>query len=268
VNDDETIDRHMSRIWADRHPGDSLEVVNLAFDGYDSYQLFERFRSDGRPLQPDLVIVNAGINDVRNAWFQDIVDGDRRTQLYAATMEHARYELARGGPTIWNRTKHYSYLARVPGWLRGQMLAASARAESSGSALQPYYWDAADYFERNLRRIVQLAGDSTVVFFSTPPSSLRTKYDPDEPPRASYWIRDAETTQMYRDSLSARAQSIVAQGASDGRHTSFVRHDQLPPSLFLDDAHLTSEGNRRVAEAFVRAIEERIAPARRASDRI
>ena len=52
------------------YPGIRFDVVNLALDGYDSYQLLERLKSDGLGLSPDLVIVNSGINDVRNARFR------------------------------------------------------------------------------------------------------------------------------------------------------------------------------------------------------
>ena len=67
VEDDETIDAYMRKLLSKRHQGATFDVVNLAFDGYDSYQLVERLRTDGLQLDPDLIIVNSRINDVRNA---------------------------------------------------------------------------------------------------------------------------------------------------------------------------------------------------------
>jgi len=258
VDDAHTIDAHMRRLFSERFPGSRVEVVNLALDGYDSYQLLERLRTDGLPLDPDVVILNTGVNDVRNAWFRDIRDGDRRTLLYLATMDQARYERARGGPTAWTRAKHYLYLARVPGWVRGQLSATSARSTVAEQGLPEYHWDAVDYFERNVRRSIELATetlDGVAILLSTPPSSLRTKYAPNDPPNANYWIRDAETTQVYRDSLSARLRQVAEVEAASGREVAYVRHAEIPPELFLDDAHLTSEGNLRVAEDFVAAVE-------------
>jgi hypothetical protein len=48
VDDHETIDAYMRSILGDRYRDRRFEVVNLALGGYDSYQLFERMRTDGR----------------------------------------------------------------------------------------------------------------------------------------------------------------------------------------------------------------------------
>ena len=255
VGDDETIDAHMRAIMADQYPERVVEVVNLGFDGYDSFQLLERFRSDGLRLDPDIVIVNSGVNDVRNAWYSDIVDGDARTLLYQATLEQLRFEAQRGGPTVWTRTKHYLYLARVPGWVRSQMLKNSVGTDAVAERPELFHWDALDYFERNLARIQEAASaiDASVLY-STPPSSLLTKYAPDDPPIRSYWLHDARSTQMYRDSLDARTRALVERMAAEGASLSYVQHEPLNPALFLDDAHLTGGGNRRVAENFVEAL--------------
>jgi lysophospholipase L1-like esterase len=256
VNDSETIDTHMREILAARYPNRAIEVANLAFDGYDSYQLYERFRTDGQRLEPNVLIVNTGINDARNAWFTDLDDGDERTLLYRETLEQLRAEQARGGPTLWTRVKHWFYGARVPGWLRQQLDAAAGRSAVATMGEPPFYWDAVDYFERNLRRLVDLSARSgSAVLFSTPPSSLRTRYNPTDAPRASYWVRDAQTTQVYRDSLSARMRELALEEAEKGRAVSFVSWPELGAALFLDDAHLTPRGNRELAEKFAAALE-------------
>jgi lysophospholipase L1-like esterase len=251
VDDDGTVDAWMRRILAKRIPERDVEVVNLGFDGYDSYQLLERLRSDGLELEPDALIVHSGVNDVRNAWFEDIVDGDTRTLLYEATLEQLRFEKARGAPTAWTRTKHFLYVARVPGWVSGQLV-----EDPWELSTVEYAWSALDYFERNLVRIVEeAAGDGASVLLSTPPSSLETKYEPDAEPIRSYWLVDAKSTQTYRDSLDHRMRSVVENLSRSGRPVVYVPHEALAPDLFLDDAHLTSAGNRRVAEEFVTALE-------------
>ena len=170
VDDDGTIDAYMRAIVAERYPDRVVEIVNLAFEGYDSYQLLERFRSDALPLSPDVVIVNSGVNDVRNAWYRDLRPGDPRTLLYRATIEQLRFEEQRGGPTLWTRAKHWFFLARVPGWIRGQWLDAAVGTDAVSGGPSEYYWDALDYFAANLEAIQQLAHDAAAaVLLSTPP---------------------------------------------------------------------------------------------------
>jgi lysophospholipase L1-like esterase len=252
VNDNETIDRYMREELARKYPQRSFEVVNLAFDGYDAYQLFERLRSDGLRFEPDFVIVNTGVNDVRNARFANLQDRDPRTMLWLSEVNRSREEQQRGGPTVWTHVKHYLYLARLPATARG----VKQQGEFDEARAITPHTEAMDYFERNLFRIVELVrGTSTVLLFSSEPSSLLTKYRPNDVSGISYWIRDAATTQAYRDSLDRRLQNVVAAARASGARVAHVPYLKLDPSLFLDDAHLTAEGNRRLAQAFVDALD-------------
>jgi lysophospholipase L1-like esterase len=265
VPDDQTIDTHMRAVLSERYPSGHFEVINLAFDAYDSYQDLERLRSDGLGMHPSIVILNTGLNDVRNAWYPDLKDPDPRTLIWEAVLQRLRAEQANGGPTVWTRIKHYSLLARLPGYLRemvNQRREAQARARkpaatntnsSIGASGQPPYPDAADYFERNVRRAVDLstkAGAS--VLLSMPPSSIRS-YPPDTTSQQGYWIYNARTTADYRDELSRRLVAIAADKQKAGRAVCFVA-PVVPTPLFIDDAHLTGAGNRAVAESFIRAI--------------
>jgi hypothetical protein len=210
------------------------------------------------------VIVNTGVNDVSYARLSDIRDGDRRNLLYRNTLDRLRAEEKRGGPDLWTRIQHRFYMARVPGWLVTE-LRRSLQRRLVGDLRPPEPgWDLLDHFERNLKRLSELVvgTDSATVYFSTPPSSLLTLYEADQPPLAHYWVIDARTTQAYRDSLDARMRSVVDEGVERGLPLRYVPHETFPPSLFLDDAHLTSKGNRRVALDFVGALEPLLAGGR------
>lgn len=250
VDDDQTIDWYLGRILRERLPGRTVEVVNLAFDGYDSYQLFERFQSDGEALDPDALIINTGVNDVSYAWFRDIRDGDRRNLIYRSTLDRLRAEADRGGPSLWTRAKHRLFMARVPGWLVTELARSSIEQEVVDRPVPTPHWDLLDHFERNLERLAELGVSSgaQAVLFSTPPSSLLTRYEPDQPPLAHYWVIDARTTQVYRDSLDARMKQVVREAAAQSLPVRYVPHEPYPTTLFLDDAHLTPEGNLRMAE--------------------
>jgi lysophospholipase L1-like esterase len=264
VADDQTIDAYMRQILAARHPNVHFEVVNLAFDGYDTYQLLERLRTQGLSLHPSVVVMNEGINDVRNAWLPNLGAVDQRTLIWEDVLVRLRAEQKRGGPTLWTLTKHYSLLARSPGYIRDQfrhwrenryhqaeITSPNAKRATSNTAQGPPYSAAADYFEHNVRAIDSLAiANGARVLLSTPPSALRS-YAPSATSNRSYWIRDAKTTQEYRDVLASRLRRIAAEGSPLVRYV--APHVPLP--FFLDDCHLTPDGNRAVAEAFADGVD-------------
>ena len=264
VVDDETIDAYLRSLLRERYPDRSVDVVNLAFDGYDARQLLERLRSDGMRFEPDLIIVNAGINDVRNTRFKDLGDPDPRTLFWEGVLQRLRKEQTRGGPTVWTRMKHYSYLARLPAVARENLTARTA-SHTPTEQMTPNL-EAADIFERNLGRIAALASQANIpVIFSTPPSSLSVRYKPEATSTISYWVVDAATTQRLRDELARRMQRVVANERSQCHQVAYIPH-RFAADMFLDDAHLTSSGNRQMAFDFVDAIatymEARLRPPR------
>ena len=253
VNDDSTLDASMRRVLAARYPDRRFEVVNLGFDGYDSWQDFERLRSDGLLLQPDLVILNSGINDVRNARYPNLVDKDPRTILWASVMTRLREDQRRGRPTVWTVIKHYSLLARLPWLLRAQL---GGRAVPRGADPVQAYPEAADYFQRNVERIASLtAGQGIPLLLSTPPSSLRLPGHHELTSDRTYWVGNDTATQRYRDELDNRLHLVADSLRAANALAAYVPH-ALGLNLFLDDCHLTPAGNQRLAEDFVAAADQ------------
>lgn len=251
VEDDQTIDAFMRAELAARHPGRRFEVVNLALGGYDAYQIFERMRTDGVRLRPDLVIVNSGINDVRNAQFPDLeIPGpDRRTLIWEDDLARLRADLKRGGPGAWTRIRHHLFLARLPGFARAQMQTKEAVARLR--SVEPYP-DAVEYFAYYVERTADLADEIAADLVLSTPASALAHYDPRSMSFRGYWIIDAETTEAYRRLLARRMREIAQARSRRGRRVPYLSHD-LPPDHFLDDCHLTAEGNRAVARRFVEA---------------
>lgn len=250
VNDDETIDAYLRLALADRLRGRRVEVVNLAFDGYDAYQIWQRLLTDGTRLQPDALVLNTGINDVRNARFAGLGDPDPRTLIWEGEMRRLRDEATSGGPTLWTRAKHYLYLARLPGVVRQRRASRSVGPSST----ERVYPDAARNFERNVRRIAAEAARLGVpLLLSTPPSVLgNPEAPPDMAPR-SYWVVGPAETQAYRDTLAGRLRAVARELAAAGQRVAYVPH-ALPPAVFLDDCHLNPDGNRLVAADFTAAL--------------
>lgn len=244
VNDEETIDAHLRRILSDRYPGIQCEVVNLAFDGYDSYQLLLRLQSDGVRFSPDMVIINSGINDVRNARISDLKLHDPRTNEWLEVLRLLSEE-EKSGVSLYRLGKRYSYLIRLPAFLF--LIYEEQRTVKNQRALITPNPQAIENFEVNIREISRIASEiRATLILSTPASSLESLYKPTDTSTLSYWIVDAATTQQYRAALARRMQKVVAELKAVGAPAAYVSH-QLAPTMFFDDCHLTSEGNRAEA---------------------
>lgn len=249
VADNETIDTHLRAVLQERYPGRPVDVVNLAFDAYDAYQLYERLVSDGIPLQPDVLVVNTGINDVRNAKIPNLIDRDPRTLIWEGSLARLRSE-GGGGPSLWTRLKHYSYVFRLPGFIRAQARRRGAAVAARQREPNP---EAITQFMVNIARIDSVAAAHGIaVLYSSPPSALKwlsfwRKY------RVSYWLANAETTQAYRDSMAHRLAAFAEDRTAEGASVRYVTH-ALDSAMFLDDVHLTSAGNYQMALDFAEPI--------------
>lgn len=258
VNDDQTIDAYMRGLMRSRHPQSCVEVVNLALGGYDSYQDYERLRVDGLHLSPDVIVLHTGINDVRNARYPDLGSPpDPRTLIWESVMSQLRTAAATG-PSLWSTVKHYSYLARLPGYVREIL-----RQGHELTAIQQDgpYDSAVEYFGVNVTQTIKLGLEAgAAVILSSPPSAIPVRNAPTDPVEKSYWIRDAGTTETYRMRLAGRLRAIAAQWRTEGSRVSYVSHT-LRLDQFLDDAHLTAAGNAVVAQDLVEAMEPFLPPA-------
>jgi len=245
VNDEDTIDAHMRRLLPEKFSGVCYEVVNLALGGYDSYQDYERMRVDGTRFHPDLVILNSGINDVRNAQYNNLSSPpDPRTLIWQEVMQRMREEDEQG-MSLKTLANHYLFVARLPGFVRELL---QQRGEIKIIRAAEPYDSAVGYFSTNVERTIRIALENGAkgVVLSTPPSALSMRNKPSDPPERSYWIKDAGTTEVYRKKLAARMRDIAAQAQAAGQPVTYVSHN-LHPDEFLDDAHLTSAGNLTVA---------------------
>ena len=248
VNDDGAIDAHLVRALANR--GIRAEVYNLAFDGYDSWQCLQRLRSDAAKLDPHAVVLHTGINDVRNAKIEGLEAGDRRSILWATVLDRLKADRERGGPSLWTRLKHRSYLARFPGFLRHLRRLRPTEGATDGI---PVFDDAERVFLENLGSMPEAVTSRPWWLGSTPPSRLAL--DAGEPPQGvSYWLNDARETEAYRRRLARSLRGWTDSLPSGGYVAARVDFDD-----FLDDCHLTVEGNRKVAEAMANWLVPRLA---------
>lgn len=249
VGDDQTVDACMRRELAARYPGRRFDVINLGFDGYDSFQDYERIRIDGLQYSPDVIILNNGVNDVRNARYPGLKDADPRTLLWRTVVEQLRAQEARGRPTAKALVKHYLYLAQFASVVRDAGRMDQVLADLAVQTTP--YPEAVDYFERNVRRVAALAAERhLLLLLSTPPSAIPYNFTPDSTSPRDYWIGNAAITQKVRDQLDARMRRVASELAAAGQQVGYVEHPRITATMFSDDAHLTPEGNEALSREF------------------
>lgn len=249
VNDDATIDAFMraDASWPAGAP--RLEVVNLGFDGLDAVREFERLREEGLDLAPDAVIVHTGINDVPVVAHPE-ASVDTYAILNGAIRRMRAFE-QRGGPSLWDRVKDVSMLARTPGILRqrrGGGVMGSLPPEPPRAGLAR--------FRDQVRRTVELVPAGLPVILSTPPSAIGGSVAGE-----GYVFGDPVTTERYRVALAGELRALAEELAGEGRRVTYQTHAvERTPRFFVDDCHLTPEGNRLVAHDFVAALAPVVAP--------
>jgi hypothetical protein len=211
VDDEETIDAHLRRELRARYPGRPIDVVNLGFDAYDAACDYERFKLDGVPLEPDVVILHSGINVVVGARLES---ADTPPPPYFEPAIRRLKAQQRGERlSAWDTVKHWSYAARLPGLVRWM----NAGPQPGPPQPRP---GGIDRFGRELLRTAEIAPPRAILLFSTPPSSLRFPNPPVAVP--SGLVVDAPTTQRYRDALDARVRGVAATVAAGGRRAAYV----------------------------------------------
>jgi hypothetical protein len=98
--DTEAWPSRLEQVLRERHPGRAIEVVNGGADAYTSAESLIDLELNGLDLEPDLVVVLHGINDLRASWF----DGFRA--------DYRHY------PKLWARTLIGEELVRYHPWRR------------------------------------------------------------------------------------------------------------------------------------------------------
>jgi lysophospholipase L1-like esterase len=249
VGDDETIDAHLRRTLERASPDRRIEVVNFGVDGQDALCDLERLRTDGLRLDPDAVIVHDGINDVPAVRFPSLAPAARERGFRPRLRRDAEARLREVG--VWRAVKRHSFLARVPGVVKdllGRSAPVEGPAEPAPGGLEA--------FAATILAMADVVPASTVLLLSSPPSAL--SQDGHASP-VTMGVVDAATTQRYRVALDERMRAVAAELAARGRRASYVPHD-VPGEEFVDDCHLTSQGNRRVAEDFATVLAPLIGP--------
>lgn len=86
--------KYAAALMAEQHKDVEFEFINLGISGNRTSELFDRFYTDAVSLQPDVISILIGINDIwhRYGWFK-IATTDAQTELnYRCILERIKKE--------------------------------------------------------------------------------------------------------------------------------------------------------------------------------
>jgi lysophospholipase L1-like esterase len=240
--EEETYPRLLEAALRRRSPGADIEVVNCGVAGYTSVETVIDFALRGLDLEPDVVILYHGVNDVPAA----LTPGFRSDYSHW-TPPHRR--VPGGEPTLPERSLLWLTLR----W----KIERRATAEAEAPLLEEPPPEAIGAIERNTRSVVRLAkarGARVVL----PSFAERIHLYPDLASEKPLYAGKAHpSADAFRKTLAAFNEVLRRVAREEGAlHPDL--HALLPDSkdAFLDWMHLTDAGNAAMADLLAAAIAE------------
>jgi len=228
-----------------------FEVLNLGVGNYTSAEVLTALHFRALPLEPDVVVIQVAINDVRPRFHDDFDLG------YA----HFRTPYRDVAPGPVTRLAYRSTLFVSLAWLAGavepltlQALTERPHPPADRAALN-LERNGAEAYRRNLRACIDLAraAGARVVLLTEP-----YFVTPDLEARAGDAER-AHLERLYQRGLAQHNDVVRALAASHGAGlVDLDRETPRVPSFFTDPVHMTGEGNRWKAERIARALREEL----------
>lgn len=217
----------LASLLATLRPGQSFEVINAGVSGYGTWQQLLWLHDTGLSLQPDVVVVQAHLNDASdNLW------GTLGWQ---------------GGNQSWLASR--SYLARLL-----QRVAGGAAGRSQEPCVADWKvgvdrvcWQGTEQLLDELRNTARAAGATTVLM----PSPMRWQVEPG--------VRDVRAwvdAARYQDELRQYAENngwIFVDPLPAFRRSQAAADGQ---SLFLDVGHPNEAGQRLMAQELYNALDQ------------
>lgn len=214
-----------------------VEVVNLGVTAYTLFEIIGVMAMTVPELEPDIVLINAGVNDAFAACYPDEGGEDNTRFRYAWNVRRL--------PGIARAGMRYSYTLRVAGFL-AMSLDAYLPGDMMNAMQHPHPGDAeaernaaratGRYFRRNLLTVVALAKHSGAV-----PVLFTQPLNPD-------W--DAVPAPFYRAAVGAQRQinGIIADvGRESGVAVIDLYAGMRNRELFVDAVHANQQGEVRQA---------------------
>ena len=228
VRGEDTFASQLASLLATVYPDQRFEVINAGVSGYGTWQELQWLKQTGVDLQPDVVIVQAHLNDAAdNLWGtlgQDLSGGSWLTRV--------------------------SMLARLVSRVAGSQLSSSSSDEPCQRdwriGTDEVCWDRTEALLTQLKTVAQGAGAQVVLM----PSPMRWQVEPDVRDQRS-WVDKARYQDvladyallndwLYADPLPAVRSAYQSSGQSQ----------------FLDVGHPDEAGQRIIAQELYRVLSQ------------
>ena len=266
LDDRETITHHLEQLLAEHRPdARRVRVYNAGKSGDRSYDHVAMLAHRIVHLQPDLVIVFAGVNDmVAGLMREDYLLFEHGTAVDRSPVGRLLRYLSTESQImrrVWaarHRQLHVDLRRRITIVSDYAKKAALASAQPVSDSLPRI--DTLPYAE-NLATLAGIArAHGFEMIFMTQPSTWMSEDDPDV--RRWHWITYLAETRYREELLEAaleRYNETMRRSARTHGVTLLDLSHTVPKSLayFYDDVHLNEAGTRRVAELLANVIRER-----------
>lgn len=234
--------------------GPAVEVVNLGVTAYTLFEVLGVMAMTVPELEPDIVLVNAGVNDAFAACYPDEGGADNTRFRFSWSVRRLP-PLAKIGMKSSYTLRVAGFLAMsIDGYLPGDMMNAMQHPHPGDEAvLRNAAAASGKYYRRNLLTVVSLAKNigAVPVLFTQPLNPA--------------W--EATTTPFYREAVGAhkRINAIIREvGRESGATVIDLSAGMRAPELFVDAVHPNPKGEELQARlvaagvgAIVGAVRER-----------
>lgn len=213
--------------------GYTIEVINMAVDGYNSAESLITLTLLGIEFEPDLIISYDGVNDMLVQGYIEVTPDYRSTM---SKFDDQYFTLQSRLPVYFFR----SYIITIASWIydrifseksqdiNGQVLAKTRRLTRSNDTLAGI-----EYFMRNLRLMRAIAEEYNAKFLAS----------------TAHWVSPNQ---------DQNRQNILLREFFKKNQINYVDVDAILPhndwSIHVDQVHWTRKGLDKIAEAYMNKI--------------
>jgi len=275
VEFEETHCRLLELKLRDAYPDQRIEVQNAGYDWHTSQHSLIKFLFKIQDFDPDLIVVMHAINDLSRSFTPP-----RFTMLGEFQSDYAHFE----GPLasmlkeysvepprprflVWHHTKvlfsdhWYADFRVAPNIRRGEQ---RRRIFPEGKSIVPADLPSLPTFRRNLTELTKAIQDKDIkLLISTQPSLYKPSMSSDELAALIFPMNvcrnefDGPDLPSLMTAMNA-FNNVTRQLARDKQIAFVDLAAEMPKSLdyFIDDVHYTVQGNQKVADVFLHAIQD------------